>query len=314
MARKKKSGKSQVELSMATADDAVDVAESKDSSEYDAADAADATDSVSENPDGLAANEDAPSEEELSQGTREMLRPDEGDGEGGGEADSDDESHAEAPVKRRTTAANRRRTRSVAPKKSHGPSNKASNGPPSDPSPTSETLDTSETTETTETAEWIATAASKSLESMTRQWELMKGITDSITFNLTKISQQMQEVSLHAPTPPAIIERVNAPKVTLLHRITLGVSAAALILGLVGLSMTQSVREEIIGAQGTSPSPTVDAGTQAQSTPMNLKDPKGATPSGRSSVAPSGESTVPVKKSSELSRRYREIWRLRHGN
>ncbi|MBI1862077.1 MAG: hypothetical protein HYR96_14275 [Deltaproteobacteria bacterium] len=147
----------------------------------------------------------------------------------------------------------------------------------------------------------VAAVASKSLELMVKPWEQIRSISDSIVANLGKISQQMQEIAIHAPSAPAVIERQAAPKVTLLNRITLGVSAAALVLGLVGLTLSQNLREQLIRAQGVN--------FESASAPARVSEPVVAL---HAPMVPTPESLI--KKPSELSRRQKEIWRSRRAN
>lgn len=252
------------EITNASDDDSSAEVASEDRFDAAAMDASSAEDASDRSPYELSANEDERSEEELTHGTREMLRP--------------DELRAESS-------------------RDQGASD----------------------------------AARQGLAAMVRQWEILKGVTDTITKNLSKVAEQMQEITLHSPMTPAIIERVPAPKITLLHRITLGVSAAALIIGLVGLSMTQSVREEFsrsrlqkldAGALGRMENssqegvvaPTVERNFQKQneksSSAPYIASPRGSLPKN----PPNSEPFESIRSSSELVKRQRELWRLRHGN
>src|SRR3989338_6018595 len=49
--------------------------------------------------------------------------------------------------------------------------------------------------------------ASKSAEYVVSHWTAIEKITQSISRHLERVAQQLQEVSLHVPPPPAIVER-----------------------------------------------------------------------------------------------------------
>lgn len=148
----------------------------------------------------------------------------------------------------------------------------------------------------------VAAFAEDSSAAAIKHWEVVRSITESITRHLEKISHQLQEISLHAPQAPAVVERYLSPKVTLLNRVTLAVSGASLVLGLVGLSMSQSVREEFLNGKA------VMQPSSAQAAVSESSFAKESVPPAVSAI------DAITKKPSDLTRRQKELWRLRRGN
>ena len=84
------------------------------------------------------------------------------------------------------------------------------------------------------------------MESMVKQWSAARDISQAMATNLERISQMVQELPPKYTGALDQIFKQPPPKPTLVSKVALAASLIAIILSLVGLSMSQSTRQFVL--------------------------------------------------------------------
>ncbi len=109
----------------------------------------------------------------------------------------------------------------------------------------------------------------RNLEAITKQWILIRDISQSITNHLERVATVAKEL-------PAQMTPVQKPQPSFVSKIAAGLSALALILSIVSLSLSQSARREALTHQMASVAP-IDHSLAArpETEPLRPKRPSG---------------------------------------